>query len=103
MRRHKRTHTGEKPYKCKYCEKAYAESGDLNKHIRTHVGEKTYMCDECPEAFKYQIELREHQRLHYKKHQEADDTKNNIEKQKTLESNSKNSTGEKETTRTQKS
>lgn len=61
-----RTHTGEKPYKCKYCERAYAESGDLTKHLRTHVGENTYMCDQCPMAFKYQAELRQHQSEHYK-------------------------------------
>lgn len=64
-----RTHTGEKPYKCKYCERAYAESGDLTKHLRTHVGENTYMCDQCPMAFKYQAELRQHQSEHYKMQQ----------------------------------
>lgn len=65
-----RTHTGEKPYKCKYCERAYAESGDLTKHLRTHVGENTYMCTQCPKAFKYQVELRQHQSEHYKEAQE---------------------------------
>lgn len=65
-----RTHTGEKPYKCTYCERAYAESGDLTKHLRTHVGENTYMCSECPMAFKYQSELRQHVSDHYKMSQQ---------------------------------
>ena len=29
---------GEKPYKCKFCDRAYAQSNDLVKHTRTHVG-----------------------------------------------------------------
>jgi len=30
---HKRTHNGHKPFKCTYCERAFAESSNLSKHV----------------------------------------------------------------------
>ncbi|KAF5331476.1 hypothetical protein D9758_015497 [Tetrapyrgos nigripes] len=34
---HKRTHNGHKPFKCTFCERAFAESSNLSKHLRTHT------------------------------------------------------------------
>lgn len=60
------THTGARPYKCKFCERDYTAQGDLNKHLRIHLGENIYTCDECPKTFKYSAELRHHKSEHFK-------------------------------------
>lgn len=60
-----RTHTGEKPYKCTYCDRAFAQSNDLVKHKRSHLGKNTYHCTECPETFRLHSELRLHTQQHF--------------------------------------
>lgn len=60
-----RTHTGEKPYKCKYCDRAFSQSNDLVKHTRSHVGDNTYKCPDCPESFRLLGELRAHSKVHF--------------------------------------
>ena len=37
---HKRTHTGEMPFKCDACNAAFAQAAHLKKHKRTHTGKK---------------------------------------------------------------
>lgn len=52
-------------YKCKYCDRAFAQSNDLVKHLRSHIGENTYQCSQCPKAFRLYSELREHGKTHF--------------------------------------
>ena len=61
---HKRTHTGQKPFKCDLCDYACSESGSLKVHKRTHTGEKPYVCNECDFACTTSGNLVTHKRTH---------------------------------------
>ena len=53
-------HTGEKPYKCEICKKAFYQSSDLAKHSRVHTGEKPYSCDVCQKSYSHSSALSTH-------------------------------------------
>lgn len=65
-KKHERSHTGERPYKCTMCERAFSQLRLLRNHIRTHTGEKPFQCDLCDLRFAKQCNLKYHMRVHTK-------------------------------------
>ena len=47
VRVHERTHTGEKPYQCSFCDYRCTQGGNLRIHERRHTGAKPYSCSAC--------------------------------------------------------
>ncbi|XP_063696737.1 transcription factor E4F1-like [Culicoides brevitarsis] len=60
---HHRSHTGSKPFICEYCQKGFAEMGNLRQHVNSiHLNQRKYSCEKCKKTFKTHYSHKVHTR-----------------------------------------
>lgn len=64
LKRHTKSHTGEKPHTCSVCQRSFSESSHLKVHSQIHSGDKPHSCVYCQKSFIRNADLKSHVRIH---------------------------------------
>ncbi|UYV73153.1 hypothetical protein LAZ67_10001978 [Cordylochernes scorpioides] len=62
--KHRYIHTGNKPFKCEYCDFKIAHQVSLKKHLNIHAGNKPFKCEYCDFRTTYKNALVNHKNAH---------------------------------------
>lgn len=61
-----------KRFICPYCGKCFERSGHLERHKRIHTGERPYRCELCGKRFNQKCSLKEHLKIHRRRKSKTD-------------------------------
>lgn len=64
LKRYERIYSGERLYKCMYCDRCFNVVGVLKSYERLYIGVRFYVCKECDECFIDVINLRRYEKIY---------------------------------------
>lgn len=65
LQRHEQIHSGLKPHCCAICNKSFLRKKNLNFHVMLHTEERPHVCPSCNKGFIRAYYLRDHIKKHH--------------------------------------